>query len=129
MAKFIDVMKQARRICKTFCRGDWPCADCLLLEESGSCAFNLDETVDFEELESRVIDWAIEHPEPKGLSWEDAWKQLFPNGSAVPCPKRFDEKYANRACGFTLCRECVKRPIPVEAAERLGIKLEGVNHD
>lgn len=77
-----------------------------------------------EELEAAIMGWATENPEVKYPSWDEAWKQAFPNNKGTPCPMCFDRKYKpTDGCGS--CKECKKRPIPAGIAEMLNIELEG----
>lgn len=123
MAEFVEVMKQALRLCgchltinKDYCEG------CLLATEYGGCMFDLLEKVDPEIIERRVVDWAAEHPEPVYPSWAEGWKQLFPDAAHTPCPEIYfgfkcdkdNEKY---------CFACKHyAPMPAKIAEKLGIK-------
>lgn len=88
--------------------------------------FDCDDTY-FIKIEKYVMDWAKENPEIVYPSWEDAWKQIFPNGIDVPYPSEYDKKYGIDCFKFS-CKNCKKRPIPAEIAGKLGIRpKEGCN--
>lgn len=121
MAEFVEVMKQARKLCNT----QKYCEDCpLCYKNNGAnyCRFELDEKYQADaELERVVSDWAAEHPEPVYPSWFEMWKQLFPGAKNVPCP----ELYFGAECPDERgegCIACKRSPIPAEIAEKLGIK-------
>ena len=120
MAKFTEVMRQARRMCETFCDGN--CSKCPIGNAKAlECGITPTSEMDCKEAERRVMQWAAEHPEPVYPSWEEGWKQLFPNGIDVPCPSEYDAKYGIDCFKFS-CKSCKKRPIPAEIAGKLGIR-------
>ena len=120
MAEFTEVMRQARRMCETFCDGN--CSKCPIGNAKAlECGITPTSEMDCKEVERRVMQWAAEHPEPVYPSWEDAWKQIFPNGIDVPCPSEYDAKYGIDCFKFS-CKICKKRPIPAEIAGKLGIR-------
>lgn len=122
MAEFVEVVKQARRMCKS--HDDRTCNEfCPLGEANNPDGKKLCEYIGFidsesaKEIEKRVLAWAKENPE---LSWKEAWKQLFPDAENAPCPGNCFgiEHYG---CSGN-CVECLSTPIPAEIAEKLGIK-------
>lgn len=122
MAEFVEIMKQAWRICRchTAINKDY-CEGCLLATEYGGCMFDPLEKVDPEIIERRVVKWAEEHPDPVYPSWIDAWKHLFPDVENVPCPRL----YFGTECGDVSgngCMACKRLPIPAEIAKKLGIR-------
>lgn len=120
MSEFTEVMRQARRMCETFCDGN--CSKCPIGNAKAlECGITPTSEMDCKEVERRVMQWAAEHPEPVYPSWEDAWKQIFPNGIDVPCPSEYDAKYGIDCFKFS-CKSCKKRPIPAEIAVKLGIR-------
>ena len=127
MAQFVEVMKQARRMCNMQKN---TCKDCPVGTMEGRiCRLNVIEiSEDDVEVERIVMDWAAEHPEPVYPSWEEAWKKLFPEADVkrVFCPEVFGDKYKCDWCYDDdyndSCDECLDRPIPAEIAEKLGIK-------
>lgn len=123
MAEFVEVMRQARRLCSA----QTCCEDCPLCYENNgaNCRFALDEKYQADaELERVVSDWAAEHPEPVYPSWKEAWKKLFPNASEVPCPRKYFDKdcFPIFICAKHDCDRCKALPMHPEIAEKLGIK-------
>lgn len=123
MAEFVKTMEEARRLCAT----QENCEKCPIwyarLEVCRiGTAFNDDKIVDTI-TEGIILSWAKEHPEPVYPSWEEGWRQLFPDSKFAPCPDCFGLKYRVDECvsGLT-CTACKARPMPAEVAEKLGIK-------
>ena len=120
MAKFTEVMRQAKRICTV--HGGICSYRCCPLEKKKKCRLNVNlDGEDYNELERIIMDWSEKHPEPVYPSWEEGWKQLFPNGIDTPCPSEYDAKYGHD-CVKLSCLNCKRRPMPAEVAEKLGIK-------
>lgn len=119
MAEFTEVMKQAQRMCLAIRY----CQECPAWDDEEGCGVSPDHTPinGFNGIEQRVTAWAENHPEPVYPSWEDGWKQIFPEAVDTPCPAMYGEQYKNAACAEVLCVNCMKRPMPAEIAERLGI--------
>ena len=103
MAEFVEVIKQARRMCRSN-----SCDSCTLPElYEGMCVWDstpsefTDEII--AKIESKTLQWAAEHPEPpeppepQYPTWAEWQKENFPNSNL---------------------------PIPAEIAEKLGIKLK-----
>lgn len=131
MAEFTEVMKQAKRMCKSY---GVDCGPCKLHKKYGLCPLcaQSDDHVPMDwclksmpEIERIVMDWAAANPEPRYPSWIEAWKQLFPDGQRTPCPGCCGRKYAPEWCGREECGKCKNRPIPADIAEKLGIKPIG----
>lgn len=132
MAEFQEVAKQAKRLCRAYANS---CTGCPLADQDDRCLFevgNADcipeewKSDQLAEAESIVMSWAAEHPEPMYPSWNDAWKQLFPEHSTIPCVKMFMGKKESGCTEQAHCRACLNRPIPADVAEKLGIKpVEG----
>lgn len=119
MSEFTEIMRQARRMCETFCDA---CSKCPIGNAKAlECGITATSEMDCKEVERRVMQWAAEHPEPVYPSWEEGWKQLFPNGIDTPCPSEYDAKYGHD-CLKLSCLNCKRRPMPAEVAEKLGIK-------
>lgn len=125
MAQFVEVMKQARRICLEH-PGD--CDGCPLHDDEGlACRFYLNETYFYDDDTERIVlKWAEYHPDPVYPSWKEAWQKLFPEADVKRafCPEVFGDKYKCDWCydNDDNCDECLERPIPAEIAEKLGIK-------
>ena len=131
MAEFVEVMRQARRLCETKkCRA-CPLANRDEIIGIAMCMLhpskNSEDDVDYAEVESVIMQWGKENPELVYPSWTECWKQLFPDGDGVPCPGRFDMKYYVKNCTEMSCAKCKNAPIPPEAAEKLGIKPKEAN--
>ena len=129
MAQFIEVMRQAKRLCAA--RGGMCSTITCPLDNGEACRLNVDlDGEDYNELERIITDWAKEHPEPAYPSWEEGWRQLFPKADIrrTFCPEVFGDTYKCDWCydddedGNVKCDECLERPIPAEIAEKLGIK-------
>lgn len=130
MAEFQEVMKQKQRMChENRLTG---CKDCGIARiNNGQLLYCEDFIVKHPaETESIVMKWAAEHPEPVYPSWDDAWKQLFPDSYAVkmqtdkaPCLKYFLSDYECGKWKYPLsCIDCRKQPTPANLAKRLGIE-------
>ena len=120
MAQFVEVMKQARRLCAA--RGGICNDSNCPLDNGEACRLNVDlDGEDYNELERIIMDWAAEHPEPVYPSWEEAWNELFPQAKYVPCPVL---NFGVGGCDHDdkFCVNCKSRPIPAEIAEKLGIR-------
>lgn len=121
MSEFTEVMRQARRMCETFRDGN--CSKCPIGNAKAlECGITATSEMDCKEVERRVMQWAKEHPEPVYPSWEEGWKQLFPDAKYTPCPNSFGHKYMVRDCKYLICTDCKSNPMPAEIAEKLGIK-------
>ena len=124
MSEFTEIMRQAKRLCAAH---DGMCSmrNCPL-ESGEACRLNIDlDGEDNNELERIIMDWAKEHPEPVYPSWEEGWKQLFPDALGTPCPANYGKKHRNNCCSNVLCVNCIQRPMHAEVAEKLGIKPIG----
>lgn len=120
MAEFTEVMRQAKRICTV--HGGICSYRCCPLANGKKCRLNVNlDGEDYNELERIIMDWATKHPEPVYPSWEEGWRQLFPNGIDTPCPSEYDAKYGHD-CVKLSCLNCKRRSMPAEVAEKLGIK-------
>ena len=120
MAEFVDVMKQARRLCEEQQYIDF-CVRCPMQGKEG-CMVTADaENIDYVEAERKIMGWAAEHPEPVYPSWIDAWQQLFSNAKNVPCPELYFGADCTDGSGEG-CIACKRSPIPAVFAEKLGIR-------
>lgn len=125
MAEFIDVMKQAKRMCKTH-ESCWECPMPRNNKEYSCplCAVN-GETGEIEKVERIVMDWAAENPEPRYPSWKKWWDDTFSDSAYMPCPKNFMSNEASGCIEQPNCPDCMNRPIPADIAEKLGVKPIG----
>ena len=113
-------MRQARRLCAAH-GGMCNYRNCPLDNGKECRILPNHDGEDYNDLERIIMDLAAEHPEPVYPSWEEAWKQLFPNGIDTPCPSEYGKKYGHDCINIS-CRNCKQRPIPAEIAEKLGIR-------
>jgi hypothetical protein len=128
MAEFCEVMKQAKRMCKAL-ESCWECQMPRKNKEYSCplCDVN-SETGEVEKIERIVMDWAAENPEPRYPSWNEAWRQLFPDAikGSCPCKQHFiGREYVGKSCYGEGCRECLEQPMTADIAEKLGIKPIG----
>ena len=140
MAEFCDVMRQARRMCKSY--GD-ECGPCALYKRYGSCPLHAqtdyhipaDWKLDnMPEVERIVMDWAAKNPEPRYPTWVEWWDENFQGkGRRMFTPCSFVPP-AKLGCsiGMDGCMKapykCWHTPIPADIAEKLRIKpIGGVN--
>ena len=130
MAEFIDVMRNAKRICDEYA-DKHKCNGCPIDTFEG-CVFaggvNCDE-VYFAQMERIVCDWAKKHPEPMYPSWREGWRQLFPEAITSICPLMCAtgsvmDEYQLKCYGSN-CYECKGTQMNAEVAEKLGIKPIG----
>lgn len=124
MAEFVEVMKQAQRMCKNYFKLFDACVGCPANDE-GICTAAPNLSVrNYAEAECRIMDWSAEHPEPVYPNWKEAWKKLFPNAREVPCPRKyFDEGcFPIFICAKHDCDRCKALQMDPEIAEKLGIR-------
>ena len=120
MAQFSEVMRQARRMCEAFRDGN--CSKCPIGNANVlECGITVTSEMDCEEVERRVMQWAVEHPEPVYPTWREWQNSTFPDAGRYIMPCEFESK--NRfKCKEKTCYQCVTEPIPADIAEKLGIK-------
>lgn len=108
MAEFTEVMRQAKRMCKS-------CAEC------SGCAMRY-------QFERIVMTWAAEHPEPRYPTWNEWHRSMFPDATALIRPCEF-ESVTVQECYNRTCITCIDRQIPADIAAKLGIKpIKEGNH-
>ena len=126
MAEFMEVMKQAKRMCEA--SGD-TCLSCPV-DGGGTCVFmkspwSLTEEK-IAETEKIVINWAAKHPEPRYPTWKEWQDTNFPNNDALMRPCIFESEEYFNCKQENGCEKCMNKPIPADIAEKLGIKrIEG----
>lgn len=119
--EFLEVMRQARRMCGGFdACGECIARDYCIGEDPRDC--DDDTARKFEEI---VEDWAAEHPEPKYPTWKEWHGATFPNAKEEVCPCWFMMDEDTGCYEYEKCSDCVDRPIPADIAEKLGIKPKG----
>ena len=119
MAEFWKVMRNAHRMCDAY-----DCDHCPLTCESVLCALASDKDLTYaviKKFESKVMQWAKEHPELQYPTWAEWHKENFPNASAILTPCMF-ASISELGCAKTNCRACKSRPIPADIAKKLGIR-------
>lgn len=123
MAEFLEVMRQAHRMCDAYD----DCNDCPLSSSDVQCAMAWNYYTDavLKEFEQTVRQWAKEHPEPQYSTWAEWHKENFPNASAIFAPCMF-ASISELGCAATNCRACKSRPIPADIAKKLGIRPKEV---
>ena len=120
MAQFIEVMRQAKRMCEAF--NDSDCRECPIGDaDELECGITVTSEMDCEEVEHRVMQWAAEHPEPVYPTWREWQNSTFPDADTRISPCTFGSKDRFKCDGKT-CYECKLEPIPADIAEKLGIK-------
>lgn len=132
MAEFVEVIKQARRMCRSSL-----CDNCILPRRAdGLCIWEgaPSELTDkiIAKIESKTLQWAAEHPEPpepQYPTWREWQQEHFRDNATIIRPCGFMSK-ADAHCrvymGAYDCSDCVKQPIPADIAEKLGIKPKDV---
>ena len=128
MAEFFEVMKQARRMCRSN-----SCDTCTLPElYEEMCVWN-SKPLEFTnkiiaEIESKTLQWAAEHPEhPESRypTWREWQQEHFRDGANMIRPCEFMSR-ADAHCFDYIdthgCRDCANQHIPADIAEKLGIK-------
>ena len=124
MAQFIEVMRQAKRMCESF--SDVHCRECPICDAKMiECGITVTSGMDCEEVERRVMQWAAEHPEPVYPTWREWQNSMFPDAKIDITPCTFGSRDRFKCYG-KMCIECKLEPIPADIAEKLGIKPKGV---
>lgn len=130
MAEFVEVMRQVQRICERK-----NCMRCPLHKHSAATGMSTcmmierfcdKPEVKYAELESAIMQWAKENPEPVYPSWKEWHDKTFPNARTSVNPCWFIT--GNPAeCNRMECVKCRNRPIPAEIAKKLGIQPKEAN--
>lgn len=118
MSEFTDVMRQARRMCKA----QEDCESCPIWNSTKFfCKLDTVCYSDDSMIESIVMKWAKEHPEPSYPTWLEWQKSMFPDATGYIIPCKFGSKDRFK-CEDKTCYQCVREPMPADIAEKLGIK-------
>ncbi len=128
MAEFLDVVRQATRMCEYYiCGSDLSCEQCPLSRKNVRCGFtlyldigNIDDE-EAAEIEQVIMAWAAEHPVLRYPTWSEWQKNVFPGAGDDMYPCSF-LSYTECGCKRSSCDECRERPIPADIAEKLGIR-------
>lgn len=133
MAEFQEVMKQAKRMCASH---NNDCAGCGLVKECMECPLEgMPENWQVRagklaSIERIVMDWAAKNPEPRYPSWIEWQGANFQMAERAICAAHFmDAGDAGCYTPGNNCDKCRERPIPVDIAEKLGIKQIGGEED
>lgn len=130
MAEFWKVMRNAHRMCDAY-----DCDHCPLTCESVLCALASDKDLTYaviKKFESKVMQWAKEHPEPQYPTWREWKNENFPDAPVglTPCSFMSRERQVKimgeEECVFLSCADCVNTPIPADIAKKLGIRPKEV---
>lgn len=118
MAEFVEIMKQAHRLC-----GTTSCHRCPIVGEYGVCLINPTAQGDYLKAERYITDWANAHPEPQYPSWLEFQEATFPAHTRWICPMMFGVDCPSKSVtSVQMCTACRNHTIPAEIAEKLGIK-------
>ena len=121
MAKFIEVMEQAKRMCKAF--DDGHCSECPIGDANTlECGITVTSDMDCKEVERRVMQWAAEHPEPSYHIWDEWQNSVFPDAEKDITPCTFGSRDLLNCFLDKTCSTCKEQQIPADIAEKLGIK-------
>ena len=117
MAEFQEVMEQWGRLCKSI---NGLCRDCPLstLQLCSVPVYELCED-ELEKSESRIMQWAAEHPEPVYPMWRDV---LLKCGLLY---EKRDNKSGSREIKPNWPE--MAKPIPADIAQKLGIEPKETN--
>lgn len=123
MAELWEVTRNAHRMCDAY-----DCDHCPITYESVLCALASDKDLTYgviKKFESKVMQWAKDHPEPRYPTWEEWHTKNFPDviGNLTPCTFA---PISELRCAETNCRACRSRPIPADIAKKLGIRPKEV---
>ena len=120
MAKFTEVMRQARRMCEAF--RDGHCSKCPIGNADVlECGITVTSEMDCEEVERRVMQWAEKHPEPVYPTWDEWQNSVFPDAHKFIRPCEFGRRDRFN-CLEKTCSTCKEQQIPADIAEKLGIR-------
>ena len=128
MAEFVDVMKTARRMCKSMDK----CYVCPLHGLFDECCLQINKPYYYVDsylarYEADIMKWGAENPESRYPTWQE-WNDLnFPDADdyITPCdfmPKKKVEALMGKKCINLNCSQCIKFPIPADIAQKLGVK-------
>lgn len=118
MSEFMDVMRQARRMCKN----QEDCESCPLWNTANFfCKLDTTCYSDDSAIENIVMQWAKENPETVYPTWDEWQKSMFQDAGSPIMPCNFESK-DRLGCLGKICIECRNQPIPADIAEKLGIR-------
>ena len=121
MAEFVDVMKTARRMCKSID----DCADCPLTDLCYFDKYLKEYDGSLIQQEAVIMKWDAENPEVRYPTWREWQKENFPylpDSYPLVHPCNFMSIYDAKCDNHSNCGTCRDKPIPADIAEKLGIK-------
>lgn len=130
MAELWEVTRNAHRMCDAY-----DCDHCPITYVSVLCALASDEGLTYgviKKFESKVMQWAKEHPEPQYPTWKEWKEENFPDAPVglTPCSfmsrERQGKIMGEEECVFLNCADCMNTSIPADIAKKLGIRPKEV---
>ena len=123
MAEFVEVMRTARRMCKSID----DCGDCPFLDASIElCCLNKYpkgyNDKDFIRHEAAIMKWGAENPESRYPTWREWSDKQFPDASESMRTCAFMSKERANCMAQDMCDTCRNQPIPADIAKKLGIQ-------
>lgn len=122
MAEFVEIMKQAGRICRSV-----SCDNCIFPRNSydETCIWEdaprlTDEAI--AEIEAKTMKWAAENPEVRYPTWREWSDKQFPDADESMKTCAFISKERANCAAQKTCSDCRNQTIPADIAEKLGIK-------
>ena len=124
MAEFVEVMKQARRMCWSIF-----CDNCILPRGSDEMCIWEDAPAkltdeEIAEIEAKTMKWAAENPEVRYPTWREWSDKQFPDANESMRTCAFISKERANCAAQKTCSDCRNQTIPADIAEKLGIKLK-----
>lgn len=121
MAEFVDVMKTARRMCKSID----DCADCPLTDLCYFDKYLKEYDGSLIQQEAVIMKWDAENPELRYPTWREWQREHFRDAAIMIRPCEFMSD-ADARCfdymGAHCCSDCANQPIPADVAKKLGIQ-------
>lgn len=119
MAEFVEVMRQAKRMCAAY-GGMCKIRNCPMVDGE-SCRFAADQDgEDYSDVERIIMAWAAEHPAPRYPTWREWQESTFSGATASVLPCSYVSRADLGCCG--VCDTCRNEPIPADIAAKLGIR-------
>ena len=118
MAEFVDVMKTARRMCKSID----DCADCPLTDLCYFDKYLKEYDGSLIQQEAVIMKWDAENPEVRYPTWREWQWEHFPDAANMIYPCEYISWADAHCCSKKDCSDCRCQPIPADIAEKLGIK-------
>lgn len=122
MAEFQEVIKQANRLCEIGMLGS-KCDECPLHVLGNGCGMVIGSAMAAKDIESIVMEWAKNNPEPRNPTWAEWQSRDFPTAHSY-----------FKLCHFGFCgchlecekhTDCMHWTIPEDIARKLHIKKIG----